>query len=205
MAAAGSPVDLGHIIPQNTCPLNITPLCVVLSAETDCSPEDTIFWAISGDLLHSGHLREQHETSQDIHCAQGQLASLEICYTQSNWYHSLKTSQEIRCTKRNWATDYQLVCSLEHTTAERHPRSSSVHRDNRHHSLKTSRGICGMQGNWVNRTKASLEFYCTQGNRNHCPEDTWGTASHWTTAWFSEDPTILRPPRRSTAAMATDQ
>ena len=58
-----------------------------------CSSENTTTWGIPGDLLHSGHLTPQPETSQEIHCTQG------------SWHHSLKAPWKICCTQGYWATE----------------------------------------------------------------------------------------------------
>jgi hypothetical protein len=116
------------------------PFCLVLSAGADCylvcSPEDTISWDIPEDLLHS----EQH----------------------SIWHHSLRHPRSVA----HRATE-QLITSLASPLKTPHlkgiPRAPlyTEQLGNRHHSLKTSQELCDMQGNWLDRLKAS-----------------WGSAAH---------------------------
>jgi hypothetical protein len=104
----------------------------------------------------------------------------EICCTQGIGHNSLRYPRRSIGSRGNWhprrfaarATE-QLIASL--AAPLKTPQFEGIsgvflytgQLDNQHHNLKTAGGLCGMQGNWTNRLKVSLEFCYPQGNRNH--------------------------------------
>lgn len=135
---------------------------------------------IPGDLLHSGHLTPQPEGSQLFYCTQG-----------------------------NWATDCQLVCSPEDTTAWRHPRSSSVHRTMGHPTPQSEDllGALWHAGQLTQQTKSLLGVLLhtkKQKPQSITPLPPRNLHERQQLLWASVDPLVGRPHRRSATARATD-